>query len=877
MMKSFSTTIKRSIVGRLIAAGIVAFALCNSFSEALARETTPFHDGWYFAVVPEQNVRSEAIRTFKIGDSVPEEKTEAAELVRLPHDWAIERGFDASLDGATGKAFWRGVGIYRRVLHVDASEAKTRFVLSFDGASSFPEVIVNGKYAGGWDYCYLGFQVDVTPFLNVGEDNRIEVRCDTREHRSRWYPGAGVYRGVELIRCSKDLWLPQGAVVVTTPEVTPKTPVSGSASVKIAVTPEVSRDLSNVFALVKIVDPLGKVVFEEERVLNLRDNSQKNTALPQADQFAQYEDLPAFEVTADLPDAVLWDVDAPSLYRAEVSFKNSEGEELDDYSTRFGIRKAEWTVEDGFHLNGRRVQLHGVDLHHDQGVIGAVSHPAAVRRQLSIMRDMGANAIRTSHNPNSSAFMDVCDETGFIVWNELFDKWDGTAGLRKGDDFYSFSERQARQFARRDRNRPSVCAWSIGNEIADVEMNRAGGSNPAHDAAQRVEWVRKQIKRYDATRLVGMGCFVENAIGDFPPKNRVLAPLDITGWNYGGKYRYARVSYPDMPLVYTESSSAFSTRGYYDLRHPEKKDQYDDHALQVDSYDLISANGPRDIPDVDFERMLEDKYVAGEFVWTGFDYIGEPAPFERTAKVSYFGIVDLCGVPKDRFWLYRSHWNQKDVTTHILPHWTWDSRSVQNVPVYVYTSGDSAELFLNGKSLGMKHKDLTRTLEKPEGADFDLPDYYWIVDKFRLRWENVPYEAGVLEAVSYKDGREIGRSVVKTAGEVAALKANPEKKTFENEDDLLYVEINAIDDKGTVCPNATTRFSVEVEGPASVAGLGNGNPIDLDSFADLTHSLFYGSATLVLRSSPEWKEKDEVVRVTIKAESLDDVVLTIGK
>lgn len=852
-------------------------ALFVALAQTSARETLNFNDGWSFALVAPDDVRSESIRSLKIGDAEPQEKTGEAKRVRLPHDWAIERGFDASLDGATGKTFWRGVGVYRHDLHVDASDADKRFVLGFDGVMSFPEVFVNGRYAGGWDYGYLGFQVDITPFLKSDADNLIEVRCDTREHRSRWYPGAGIYRGVELIECSKDLWLPQGAVIVTTPRVEPETPVKGSALVKVETTPEIARDISDATVCLKLIDPSGQVVFEKESTLDLKANLKKNEAFSQANQFPQYEDASVCAFEAMLTDAVLWDVDAPRMYRAEVCFKDAKGNVLDEYSTRFGIRLAEWTLDDGFHLNGRRVQLNGVDLHHDQGLIGAASHPAAVRRQLSIMRDMGANAIRTSHNPNSSAFMDACDEMGFIVWNELFDKWDGTAGLRREDDFYSFAERQARQFARRDRNRPSVCAWSIGNEIADVETNRAGSSNPSGDAAKRVEFLHDAMKRYDATRRVGMGCFVESAIGDYPPKNPVLAPLDISGWNYGGKYRFARASFPNMPLVYTESSSAFSTRGYYDLRHPEKKDQYDDKSLQVDSYDLISANGPRDIPDVDFERMLEDRYVAGEFVWTGFDYIGEPAPFERTAKVSYFGIVDLCGVPKDRFWLYRSHWNDKDVTAHIVPHWTWNADVTTNVPVYVYTSGDSAELFLNGKSLGVRHKDKTRTFKKPKDASFDLPDYYWIVDKFRLRWENVSYEPGVLEAVCYKDGQEIGRSVVKTAGKVAALKATPEKQTFESNDDLIYVEINAVDEEGTICPNAATRFTVDVEGPATVAGLGTGDPIDLDSFADLSHSLFYGSATLVLRSTSGWDSTSNGVRVRIKAESLDDVVLNIGQ
>ena len=347
------------------------------------------------------------------------------------------------------------------------------------------------------------------------------------------------------------------------------------------------------------------------------------------------------------------------------------------------------------------------------------------------------------------------------------------------------------------------------------------------------------------------------------------------GWNYGAKYRKGRASYPDVPVVYTESASAFSTRGYYNpaFIRPDRKDVYDEESLQVDSWDLISANGPRDIPDVDFQRMIEDKYVGGEFVWTGFDYIGEPAPFEKFAKSSYFGIVDLCGMPKDRFYLYRSHWNQKSPTVHILPHWNWEGREGKPTPVYVYTSGDSAELFLNGKSLGRKSKDLSRTLEKPEGVEFDLDDYYWIVDKFRLRWEDVPYEPGVLEVVAYRDGEEIGRASRKTAGKLASLRLSPEKEQFDGDDDLVYVNIEAIDSEGTLCPDDMTPFTASVEGGAELLGIANGNPIDYDSFADASHRLFYGKATLVMRSLPG----SEPVRLTVKADELPDSVLVIRR
>ena len=841
---------------------------------SFARKTIPLNEGWSFSQVDDNNIRKEPIRFYEFGDEVANEQLGERQNVRLPHDWAIHNEFDKRYGTHTGALPWSGVGVYTKKLRIDRSDADKRFVLSFDGCMSFPEVSVNGKYAGGWDYGYLGFQVDITPFLNVDAENEIAVRCDTREHRSRWYPGAGIYRQAELIVCSRAAWIPQGGVVVRTLDVTPETTTKGSAEFQVAITPEITTSVDDAAIELRIVDPDGKVVFTDVKKTRLVPNGSKNERLNDFKRYPVFDDDFFCEWNVRLSDAVLWDVEAPKMYQAEITITSGDNV-LDESTEKFGLRKAEWTVDDGFHLNGRRLQLKGVDLHHDQGVLGACAHPAAIKRQLSIMRDMGVNAIRTSHNPNASIFMDLCDEMGFVVWDELFDKWDGTAGLRETDDFYSFAERQARQLARRDRNRPSVCAWSIGNEIWIVESNQVGASNPDNAAKKRVAWLRDVFKKYDPTRRVGLGCFVEQSLGDYPPKIDVLEPLDIMGWNYGAKYRRARVSYPNVPVVYTESASAFSSRGYYDesFKRPERKDVYDYESMQVDSYDLISANGPRDIPDYDFERMLEDKYVAGEFVWTGFDYIGEPAPFEKEAKSSYFGIVDLCGTPKDRFYLYRSHWNEKDETIHILPHWNWEGREGQKVPVYVYTSGDSAELFLNGKSLGLKKKDSERTLEKPKDVEFDLADYYWIIDKFRLRWENVAYEPGTLEVVAYKDGKVIGRATRQTSGVQAALVAEPEKTYFEGDDDLIYVNVKAVDVEGTLCPKSDTKFNVRVEGAAELVGISNGNPVDYDSFADAAHRLFNGCATFVLRST----HGQEKVRVTIESNGFSDSIVELEK
>ena len=1069
-------------------------ALFTSAQAERYQNAERFNDGWSFARIVSGQERKKAAFNlespdrFQVGDDIIPEPLEASVPVRLPHDWAISGPFDTNPNtwGWQGKLPWYGAGWYSKTWRCDDPAGRT-FVLDFGGCMAFPEVYVNGKYAGGWDYGYMSFQVDITPFVQPG-DNLIQVRCDTRPHRSRWYPGAGIYRPVQLLTYASPVRFKPGDVTITTPKAGAE---EAEVVVKAAVDVSSVKDPGSLKAVVTLKDPSGKFVTEKETVLNAAGE---------------------FECTFTVQNPQRWDVDSPNLYTAElrvascelrvasvcrtggkddVLFPNkpvsalptsnwepTQSGELREESSLlptascllpyfdcvfipFGIREIKWTADDGFHLNGRRVQLYGVDLHHDQGVMGAAAHPTAIERQLKIMKDMGVNAIRTSHNPPSKEFLDACDRLGFIVWNELFDKWDGTAGLTSQSYFDAFMERQVRQFVNRDKNHPCVCVWSIGNEIADIERNVKGGSNPHLDAPRRVKLVADCFRKYDPSRLVAMGCFVDSACR---PDNRVLESLDVTGWNYGAKYESARAVYPNMPLVYSESASAVSSRGYYELvpptlsypnwRHPTRKDDYNSKTLQVDGYDLISANGPRDIPDVDFDRMERDRYVAGEFVWTGFDYIGEPTPFDRQAKSSYFGIVDLAGIPKDRFYLYRSYWRKDAPTVHILPHWNWsgdvvgDSRPADGkqkiVPVYVYSNADGVELFLNGKSLGLQFK--ANTLIKPvnlaaapeceysasteEGKDevgkkkgktnfaskafddrsstrwcatdnsgnqwlqvkcgnvdesvrsvtvhfensvdcyafkiqasadgktwsdvyaskfigsensvsvpvdeslrnsryfrvwfdelkegrwasicefklsslppLDIPGYYAVIDKYRFRWENVPYEPGTLEAVAYKFAepkenernyipkssmftkddlyenlKEIGRQTVKTAGAPAALRLTLEpnpftgKPGFRSDDDLAYILVESVDKDGTLCPLDNRTIRVTVEGSAELAGICNGDSMGMDSFTDATHPLFYGKAIVAIRSKPGF----DPVRVTVESEGVEQGVVTIS-
>lgn len=607
----------------------------------------------------------------------------AWQTVRVPHDWAIAGPFNPKADGGSGKLPWRGVGWYRKHLALTSADAGKHIYLDFDGVMASPEVFINGQKAGGWDYGYMGFRIDATPFVACGKDNVIAVKADTRHHNSRWYPGAGIYRKVTLTRCDPVHVVHQATFVTT--------PVAQADRAEIQIATAITNALDRaveVRVTLALLDPAGKRVATADQAATLAAHA----ALPIKQLFT-------------LKHPQRWDVDAPNLYSAQVTVTSKAT--ADSERVRFGIRTFSFPADDGFHLNGRRVQLYGVNLHADLGPLGMAFNRSAMKRQLEIMKDMGFNALRTSHNCPAPDVLDLCDEMGIFVWNEAFDKWEGTSGRRSDQNLEDYVARNLRHFVLRDRNHPSVFIWSIGNEIppAKPENPKDPGMTRSRCAA-----FRNAIRELDTTRPVGNGNCFGNAIG-----MGIFEDLDITGWNYGGQYASIKRKYPDKPVLYSESASALSSYGFYAVPPPQNKTDYAVDALEVCSYDHNAAPWS-DIPDLEFARMARDRYCGGEFVWTGFDYLGEPTPYmhyfeqmrkypqEEMARSSYFGIVDLCGIPKDRFYLYRSLWNTNSVTVHILPHWNWSGYEGRKVPVYVYTSGDSAELFLNGQSLGRRTK-----------------------------------------------------------------------------------------------------------------------------------------------------------------------------
>ena len=735
--------------------------------------------------------------------------------VVVPHDWAIAGPFEAEDGRGTGKLPWCGRGTYRRCFDVDSSSMKMLAAggcayLEFDGVMARPVVLLNGRHVGGWDYGYMSFVLNVTDCLRRGR-NEVEVQCDTTGLKSRWYPGAGIYRDVRLVVRPKEHVLP-GSLSIVTPEVT-----AAGAVVRVSFrTPTASSNL----------------------VFTVRNPRR-------------------------------WDVDDPYLYELSLL-----GEKF-----RYGIRSFAWTADDGFHLNGRRVQIKGVNLHSDLGLVGMAFDPALARRQLLIMKEMGVNAIRTSHNPPAPQFLDLCDEMGLIVWDECFDKWNATSGRREDENADEYVKRNLKALVRRDRNHPSVMVWSIGNEL------RSTAEDPSGLERSRIAAFRDAVREEDTTRPVGIGCHIPEYV-----ESGMFDELDLTGWNYQRRYAAMRRRCPGKPIVYTESASTVSSRGFYQFPPARHRMDYAVSAREADSYDRTAATWS-DIPDVEFWRMENDRFCAGEFVWTGFDYLGEPTPYSKgygvragcpeiakvpereLARSSYFCIVDLCGLPKDRYWLYKSLWNRKASTLHILPHWNWEKGKV--LPVYVYTSGDSAELFLNGRSLGTRTKEVKTDypLEFPsKGGDYlpeTSPSYYDICKRYRLLWADVAYEPGELRAVAYQGGKKIAESVVKTAGRPVRLSIS------EDSYGAGVYHVSVVDACGTPCPNDSRTVAFSICGPGKIVAVGNGNPRGLQSFGDTkSHDMYFGSVTAIVRREPG--SSGEVV-LSARAEGVEGARFVCGK
>lgn len=810
--------ISENIQKAFIASVFVALTVC----QLRAGEVITLQTGWKFSKGNFENAAQPYFDDSKW------------QSITIPHDWAIYGPVIPDGDGNTGKLPWRDEAWYRLNIKPNSSWSGKTVYMIFDGVMSNPEIFVNGNLIGKWDYGYNSFYFDITPYLNFEGSNTIAVHVDNRLHDSRWYPGAGIYRKVQLL-ITEPLHIAVWGTQITTPIVKPT-----YADVRIM------TNLINKGSTDEVVR-IENIIFNGEGKEVGRNNIEGSVLKGRQANL---------ETTIGLTDPQRWDIENPVLYSVKTTVY--KGNNVTDISTTsFGVRTMRFSADHGFYLNDKRVQLKGVCLHHDHGPLGGAFYPRAMERQLEIMKSMGCNSIRTSHNIPAPEVLDLCDKMGILVYNEAFDKYDRKADIKTDTDFEEFSHRNIRNFVERDRNHPSIFIWSVGNEMADVQTNTNNGLH-------RLQTIVNFVRKYDPSRPVTMACDMTGQAAF-----RHFDYYDVHSWNYGRRYFLARQMEPNKSVIVSESASTVSTRGFYELPLPEKKDSFT-RSMQISSYDL---NAPywAEIPDDDFMWQQDEEYLAGEFVWTGFDYLGEPTPYVNfllpgigmegafESRSSYFGIVDLCGIPKDRYFLYRSYWNIKENTIHILPHWNWQGSNYNELPVFVYTNGDCAELFLNGKSLGMQCK-------KPNSTKS--------IERFRLMWNNVRYEPGELKVIAYKEGKQIGEQIVSTAGKPHKIKLTPDRTIITSDGmDLSYILVEAVDKKGNLCPLADDLTQISLSGPVKIAGVGNGNPQSVEEFQADQIRLFYGKAMIIIKS----EFSKGIGTVTVTSENLGEqtVKLTV--
>jgi beta-galactosidase len=758
----------------------------------------------------------------------PEHDDSSWRRLNLPHDWGIEGPFQQEYPGETGKLPWWGVAWYRKHFTLPESDAGRRIVLEVEGAMSYASVWLNGKLVGGWPYGYASWQLDLTPFVNVGEDNVLAIRLDNPKDSSRWYPGGGIYRNV---------WLTKTAPIHV-----------GQWGTQITTT-DISRDAATVQVKVNLENngtAAGEVKVTTAIFQLLADGTKTKQAVASHEVggiiFAGGKTESTVATTV-IPKAKLWSIWRPNRYLAVVTVAHNS-KVVDSCETHFGIRGVSFTTDNGFLLNGERVPIRGVCNHHDLGALGAAFNVRAAERQLEILKEMGCNAIRTSHNPPAPELLDLCDRMGFLVMDEAFDTWKGRK--KRGDYhllFPDWAEADLRALVRRDRNHPSIILWSTGNEMPD-QRNAAGV-----EISKRLTAI---VKEEDATRSVTAGC--NHDVAGF---NGFQNTVDVFGYNYKPHlYAAFRATNALIPLCASETASTVSTRGEYFFPVSEDKSQ-GLADFQVSSYDLYAPRWAMR-PEGEFAGQDTNTFVAGEFVWTGFDYLGEPTPYNsdlsnlnnysnpedraraekelaevgkiRTpSRSSYFGIVDLAGFKKDRFYLYQARWRPELPMAHILPHWTWPGREGEVTPVHVYTSGDEAELFLNGQSLGRKKKGLL---------------------EYRLRWDDVKYTPGELKVVAYRNGKRWAADAVNTAGPVARLTLAADRTTVAADGrDLVFVTVKVTDKHGELVPRAKPVIRFEVAGPAEVVATDNGDPTSFEPFPSHERKAFNGMALGIVRAT----------------------------
>lgn len=796
---------------------------CNKIVEVQKRERVSFNDGWLF-----QKTENKLASSIKFNDSNWRQ-------LSLPHDWAIEGPFNPEYNPRTGGLPIFDKAWYRKHFTIDGSKKGSVITLDFDGVMNNSSIYINGKKVYERPYGYIGFQIDITPYINFDKENSIAISVKPEVLSARWYPGAGIYRNVWL-EIKNPTHIAHWGTHISTPVITEN-------NAEVSVDTEIvntDKKLGKNYQLQTIIyDAKGLEVASKTDNFEFKNNNQ-------------------FQINQKLniTNPKLWDFKTPHLYKAvSTILKNKVS--VDAYETNFGVRTIQFSRE-GFFLNGRKEKIKGVCLHNDLGPLGAAVNYRATERQLEIMKEMGVNAIRTSHNPTSPEQLELCDKMGILVQAEAFDCWKIGKTINDYNKYWdTWHEKDLRDMLKRDRNHPSIIMWSIGNEVREQK------EKDGYKIAKRLVEICKEEDPNRPT-TAGFNSLTE-AI-----KNGLAAEVDLVGANYKPtQYKDIMEDHKDWIVYGSETASTVSSRGVYHL--PLKK--YDKHeSLQVNSYDFNAPNWAYP-SDLEFYYQDTNPNIIGEFIWTGFDYLGEPTPYggkdnlthgnwnvDWPSRSSYFGAVDLAGFPKDRFYLYQSQWTKKPMV-HILPHWNWENSGISEIPVYCYTNAEEVELFINGKSQGRKTKGVDKTRIPVKFGAWKNKDKFFD-SPYRLNW-NVTYEAGEIEAVAYIKGKEVARKLIKTAQKPAQISLIPDRNEIHADgEDLSFITIKIEDENGTFVPLADNLVNFKVTGPASIAAVGNGDATSTEPFQASYRKAFNGLCLLVIKS-----KKGEKGEITIEASS----------
>lgn len=771
------------------------------------------------------------------------------ENVTIPHDWAIkgpfQEGGDAEVTGGMGRLPSNGVAWYRKKIDISKADEGKSIFLDIDGAMSYAMVWLNGSLVGGWPYGYNSWRLDLTPYINFDGENQLAIRVDNPNHSARWYPGAGIYRNVWLTKTNK-VHISQWGTTITTNDVS-------QSSAKVNVTVSIDNDLDvndEVDVITEIYSLNKKGETSEVSIVTLPKISTKISA----------GKTKKITSSGTIEKPKLWGptpTQTPNLYKAITKVYKNE-EIIDTYETAFGIRSLEFDSNRGILVNGELIKIQGVNEHHDLGALGSAFNTRAAERKLEILKEMGCNAIRMAHNPPSPELLELTDKMGFLVIDEVFDSWERK---KTPHDFHlifpEWHEADVRAMVRRDKNHPSIIIWSYGNEVGEQYTDEEGAA-----IGQKLVSI---VKDEDPTRLTTSAMNWAKSDMPFP------AAMDIISFNYQGEgirqdpifdnvknriktkpqYKPFHEKFPNKVIMSSETASAASSRGVYLFPVTDKisapmvhGNGKDNDISQVSAYELYAVDFGS-TPDKVFASLDKHPYSAGEFVWTGFDYLGEPTPYYN-CRSSYNGILDLAGFPKDRYYLYQARWRPDFPMVHILPHWNWPERVGKVTPVHVFTSGDEVELFLNGKSLGKKKK-----------KKFE----------YRLRWNDVIYTPGELKAVAYKNGKPWKEEIMKTTGKPSQLAIITDRnKISADGKDLSYLTVKILDEKGDFVANTNNEIEFSIEGVGEIIATDNGDPCDMTEFSSLKRNAFNGLVLGIIRSKDGQKG---TIKITVKSEGLN--------